>query len=319
VARSRCRFFNVKLLAGAARGPQFDALALEVRRLSPFAETGWHLDLGRDHAAIWLWDQGATRAAAAAVGVDIARMRVVPEPAMLPPGDDGVRLIETVDGVEGQHWLAGHLTASRWWSGLPSDRDWLMFQRGAALPPDRLGRETPPPFRLPWLVRPWTTTRRAGSLDLARIDLRLVAASVAAAAMIAYGYQGAEWWRVSRAAAGVADEVAQRSQAIEPLLEARSRALDNQSAIGLLHQFDRFPTQLSLMARVAEALPGTHTTLTAWVYDRGQLELGIAADQPIDVVKLVRALEGLDHFKSVAAERTGINNSLRLRVTLAPL
>jgi len=154
---------------------------------------------------------------------------------------------------------------------------------------------------------------------LARVDIRLVAAAVAAAAMILYGYQGAQWLRVAREVAGVSDEIARRSQAIEPLLEARTRALDSQSAIRLLHDLDRFPTQLALMARVAEVLPPERTRLTAWVYDRGQLELGIAADQPLDVVKLVRSLEGIDHFKSVAAERTGAGNSLRLRVTLDPL
>ncbi len=319
VARSLCRFFKVPLLPGASRGRQLDMLGLEVKRLSPFAETGWHLDLGADFAGIWLWDQGVTRAAATAVGLDIPRLRVVPEPAMLPPGDDEVRLIETLDGIEGQHWVAEHLVASRWWRDLPDDRAWLMFQRGASLAPDRLDRATPQPLRLPWLTRPWTTTRRPGSMDLARIDIRLVAASVAAAAMIVYGYQAAQWLRVSRDVAGLTDEIVRRSQAIEPLLEARTRALDNQSAIRVLHELDRFPSQLALMARVAEVLPRDRTRLTAWVYDRGQLELGIAADQPLDVVKLVRSLEGVDHFKSVAAERTGTNNSLRLRVTLDPL
>ena len=137
--------------------------------------------------------------------------------------------------------------------------------------------------------------------------------------MIGYGYQAAQWLRVDRDVVRLTDEIAQRSQAVEPLLEARTRALNNQSAIGVLHELDRFPSQLALMARVTEVLPSDRTRFTAWVYDRGQLELGIAADRPLDVVKLVRALEGLDHFKSVAAERTGTDNSLRLHVTLDPL
>ena len=73
------------------------------------------------------------------------------------------------------------------------------------------------------------------------------------------------------------------------------------------------------MARVTEVLPPGKTRFTAWIYDRGQLELGIASDRPLDVVKLVRSLEGIEHFKGVAAERTGADNSLRLHVTLDPL
>jgi hypothetical protein len=319
VARSLCRFYKVPLLPGAARGRQPGAHALEIKRLSPFEETGSHLHLGDDFAGVWLWDQRVTRAAASGVGCEITRLRFVPEPAMLPAGGDGVRLIETLDGVEGQYWASGCLVASRWWRDPPDDRAWVLFQRGASVAPDRLSATTPSPLRLPWLTRPWTRARRPVSFDLARADMRLVAASLAAAMIVAYAYQGAERFRVAASLTERTGEIDQRSMAIEPLLEAREQALDNQSAIRVLHELDRFPSQLSLMARVAEVLPRDQTRLTDWVYDRGQLELGIVADQPLDVVKLVRSLEGLDHFKSVAAERTGTNNSLRLRVMLDPL
>src|SRR5947207_6989296 len=117
-----------------------------------------------------------------------------------------------------------------------------MFQRGASLAPGRLAGAPPQPLRLPWLTRPWTTTRNAGAFDLAQLDLRLVAASIVASALVLYGYQGAQWLRVTHAVAGVSNDIASRSQAIEPLLEARTRALDNQSAIRTLHDLDRFPS-----------------------------------------------------------------------------
>lgn len=319
VARSLCRFFTVPLLREVSRSRQLDMLALEVKRLSPFEETGSHLHMGDDFAGIWLWDQAVTRAAATAIGAEMSGLRVVPETAMLPPGTDGARLIETLDGIEGQHWVAGCLAASRWWRVVPDDHAWVRFQRGASLAPERLGGAAPQPIQLPWLTRPWTRTRQPRSFDLAETDMRLVAASIAAALMIVYGYQGAEWLRVTGNVGELGDEIGRRSAAIEPLLDARTRALDNQSAIRVLSELDRFPRQLSLMARVTEVLPAGQTRLTDWVYDRDQLDLGIAGDQPLDVVKLVRSLERLDHFKSVAAERTGTNNSLRLHVTLDPL
>ncbi len=319
VGRSRCRFFKAPLVPAASHGRQLAALALEVQRLSPFAETGWHLHLGADFAAIWVWDQATTRAAASAAGIDVARLRVVPEPAMQPAAEDGLRLVETLDGVDGQYWDGGCLAASRWWPKAPDSRAWLMFQRGAALPPERLDPAPPPPQQLRWLARPWTTVRAAGSFALSRIDARLAAAALGAAVLFAYAYQGAQWLRVDRDVAVLRQEIARRSQRIEPLLEARARALDNKSAIQLLHDLAPFPSQLALMARITATLPADGTRLTAWVYDRGQLELGIASARPVDAVKLVRALEGLDHFKSVAAERTGTGNSLRLHVALDPL
>lgn len=319
VARGRCRFFKVSLLPAASHARQLAALGLEAQRLSPFAETGWHLHLGGDFAAIWVWDQAATRAVAAAAGIDIARSRVVPEPAMQPPGDDGLRLVQTLDGVEAQYWSGGALAASRWWPKAPDGRAWLTFQRGAALAPDEIDPVPPQPQHLGWLTRPWTTARAAGSFGLTRIDTRIAAAALGAVILLAYAYQGAQWLRVERDVALLRQEIARRSQQIEPLLEARSRALDNQSAIRLLRDLAPFPSQLALMARITATLPADGARLTAWVYDRGQLELGIASPRPLDVVKLVRALEGLDHFKSVAAERTGTGNSLRLHVALDPL
>lgn len=319
VARSLCRMFRVPLLPAASRARQLDALALEVKRLSAFENPGSHFHITADFAIVWLWDQDLTRRAAAAIGADIAGLRIVPEPAMQPPDTDGVRLVEMLDGVEAQYWAEGALAASRWWPEPPGPHAWLMFQRGAGLPPDRLMTTVPPAVRLPWLQRPWTTTRRPGAFDLGRADARVVVGSLTAAMLLAYGYQGAQLLRVDHDVAALADEIATRSQAIEPLLQARGQALEDQSAIRVLHDLDRYPSQLALMARVAEVLPPDGGKLTAWIYDRGQLELGITASRPVDVVKLVRSLEGLDHFKSVAAERTGTDNSLRLHVTLDPL
>src|SRR5260221_161828 len=91
---------------------------------------------------------------------------------------------ETTAGVEEP---PPHVVGSGWGRALRTAGPWMMFRRGASLMPERLDRAPPHPLRLPGLTRPWTTTRRPGSLDLARIDVRLVAAAVAAAAMIVYG------------------------------------------------------------------------------------------------------------------------------------
>ena len=319
VSRALCRFFKVGLLADAPRARQLDALSLEIKRLSPFEETGSHFHLGASFASVWLWDQRATRAAGQAVGIDIERLRILPEPALLAQAEDEVRLIETLDGVEAQCWVDGCLAASRWWPVLPDARAWVLFQRGASVSPERLATTVPSALRPGWLHRPWTKTRSSRSFHPTQVDLRLVAAGLAAFFLIAYAYEGAKWWRSTSDLGGLAGEIATRSNAIEPVLDARTQALGNLAAIRVLRGLDRFPGQLALMARVAEVLPQNQARLTAWTYDRGQLDLDISSSQPLDVVKLVRTLESIDHFKSVAAERTGSGNTLRLHVTVEPL
>jgi hypothetical protein len=313
VSRGLCRFFRVPLLAGADRARQLDAIALEVKRLSPFEQTGWHLHLGFGVAGVWLWDQQATQAVGTAIGVEVTRMRVLPEPALRPAESEAVRLVESLEGVEGQYWHDGGLSASRWWSRIPEEHAWVLFQRGASVPSDRISADVPIPLRLGWLDRPWTKTRNSRPFDLSRLDMRLVAAVVAMAVLGAYGYQGARYLHVTENARALAREVQERSATIEPILSARTRALDNLTAIRALHELDPFPSQLALMARAAEILPRDKSRFDDWLYDHGQLELSIAADQPLDVVRLVRSLEDSGYFRGVAADRAGNNNTVRLR------
>jgi hypothetical protein len=317
VSRGLCRFFKVPLLPEAAAARQVDALDLQIQRLSPFTETGSHCHFGPEFISLWLWDQRTVHTAAEAIGIDVGRVRVLPEPALRPPAADGVRLVETIDGVEAQSWSDGGIVASRWWPAVPDARAWMLFQRGASLPPERLTGSPPAPLSLPWLSRPWTQSRKAGAFDLGRLDLRLVAAGTGALLLAAYCYLGAEWLHLERDLGRVQQQIAMRSRAIEPVLRARTAALENRAAIGRLRGFDRFPEQLALMAGVARILPRNDTHFTDWDYAQGRLDVTVAASRRLDALYFVRALESAG-FKGVGAERAGSDDSLRLRLTIDP-
>ena len=318
VSRSQCRFFKVPVSPEAPVSNQLDALALQISRLSPFAETGSHYHFGSDFVALWLWDQAAVRNAGEAIGTDVLRLRVVPESALLPSAEEGVRLVRALEGFEGQSWSKDGLVASRWWPALPDARAWTLFQRGASVLPDRISSENPAATRLDWLDRPWTQARRTGSFTLGQVDMLLAATGVGAMMLILFGYLGAEWLRVSGDLAATETAIAARASGTEPGMRARAEALENQAADRALIELDRFPTQLALMARVSEILPKNETHLTEWSYENGRLEMTVAADHPLDAVYFVSGLEKIDRFKGVAAERAGSDNSLHIRLTIDP-
>lgn len=318
VSRGLCRFFKVPLLAGTAGAQQADAVTLQIKRLSPFEETGSHCHFGTDFVTLWLWDQRAVRSAAETVGVDLRRLPVLPEPALRPTAADGVRLVATVDGVEAQSWHNANLAASRWWPSPPDESAWMLFQRGAAVRPERMQAMVPSPVPLEWLHRPWTKSRVPGSFDLGRIDLRLAAAGIGAAVFIAYGYLGGEWLRLGHDAGRVETEIAARSRAVDPTLRARTEALEDEATIKRLRALDPFPQQLALMALVSGILPKNETHLTDWVYDKGQLEMTVAANHPLDALYFVRSLQRIDGFKDVVAESAGGDNSLVIRLAIEP-
>lgn len=317
VSRGLCRFFKVPLLPEAAASRQLDALKLQIERLSPFDEPGSCHHFGAGFVSLWLWDQEAVRLAAEAIGVDMARLRVLPETALLPPAAGGVRLVETLEGFEAQNWVEGSLAASRWWPSLPDARAWTLFQRGASVAPEHISPMPPRPVRLDWLDRPWPQSRGGGSFDIGRLDLRLAAGVVVAMLLIGYGYLGAEYLRLAHELSLVEAATAAQTHATQPELRARAQALENQAAIHTLHDLDRYPGQLALMARVTEILPKNETHLADWTWEHGQLQLTVAADHQLDALYFVRSLQKIDGFGNVAAERAG-ENSLRIRLTVAP-
>ncbi len=318
VARELCRFFQIPLMAEATVRQQLDALALQIERQSPFGETGHHFHLGTNFISLWLWDESVARAAAEATGVDLDGMRVVPETALLPRGGTGARLVATVNGVEGQSWSHGDLAASRWWPTVPDERSWVLFQRGAALPPDQITATIPTPLRLGWLDRPWTRMPSHGARALAETDMRLVAAVAAVLIVMVYGYLGAAWLRLTLDTRSARAESAEVLRRVAPIIEARSTALANEAAIDKLQKLDTMPGQLALMARIAKVLPRNEAFFTDWTFDRGQLQVTIAARRSLDAVYYVKSLEGVRGFTNVSAERSIGENTLRLHLTVEP-
>jgi hypothetical protein len=335
ISRALCRFHKLAALPDASAARQLEALQLQIERLSPFAETGSHCHAAPAQTAaaaaaaaaapgeaicLWLWDAGLVREAAVATGVDLRRMTVVPETAMHPPDSDGVRLVECLDGVEGQCWENGVLSASRWWPATPDPRNWVMLQRGGSIPPERMLTEPPPAAALPWLDRPWTRQLSPGLGGIANFDLRTIGAAAAVVLLVGYGYYGAEWLRLGFDTAAVERGIARASIAVAPMTEARAAALASEAMIERLHALDRYPSQLAVMAQVADILPKNETHLTEWSYDRGQLEFTVAAAHPLDATFFVRALDRVLRFKAVSAERAGggSDNSLRIRLTIEP-
>ncbi|HUZ74926.1 MAG TPA: hypothetical protein VMU87_18220 [Stellaceae bacterium] len=318
VARELCRFFPVPLLAEATARQQLDALALQIERQSPFRETGHHFHLGTNVISLWLWDQSAAHAAAEAIGVELDGMRMVPETALIPRGGTGARLVETLSGVEGQSWNNGDLAASRWWPTVPDDRSWVMFQRGASLPPDQITATAPMPLHLDWLDRPWTRMPSLGARGLAGIDMRLAAAIVGVLIVAVYGYLGAEWLRLTLDTHKARTESAELLRRVAPIIDARSTALTNEATIEKLRKLDPLPGQLSVMARVAEVLPHNDAYFADWTFDRGQLQVTIASRRRLDAVYFVKSLEAVRGFKNVSAERAYSDNSLRIHLTVEP-
>ncbi|WP_374473103.1 hypothetical protein [Arenimonas sp.] len=124
------------------------AAKLAVRRHEPAPGALQHVAWTGATAHAWIWPQPDPVMAEGEPGW-------IPESLLrAPPAGDGPRLLQAIEGVEGQVWRDGQLQASQWWPAVPDADAWRRFLRACGIGPDAAGA-VPAPETLPWETTPW--------------------------------------------------------------------------------------------------------------------------------------------------------------------
>jgi len=116
VPRARCAFRRVPLKAPGRQG--LAAARFKAVKESANGEEGIYLDKDKTGESVGIWNFAALSETARYMPETIARE---------PMEADGARLVNCLDGTEGQVWENGVLIASRWWPQMPAARDWQIF------------------------------------------------------------------------------------------------------------------------------------------------------------------------------------------------
>lgn len=292
-----------------------NALQLKIRQWSPFEETGQYMAWQDDTVQVWIWDAAGQKRAAEEMAVKKARP--IPETLLHPPASsDGMRLLSCLDGVEGQFWRDGRLRAARWWPAFPSAAEWTLFQRACQLPATPLPAA---PQALSWLEKPWLKAQR--NLNLYRLDAKhkqlgwqLALCLLCAAA----GWQLAALWQWRSANAALREEIAALTAQVEPLLTAREKALDHQSAIERLLALAPYPKQLPMMAAIAEKFPDASSArLLEWRYGIDTLDFTLQGDN-LDPRVYVANFQTMPYFHDVTTQAGRQADQLQISLRLLP-
>lgn len=294
-------------------------LRLAVAQWSPFAQTGMVSALSGDQLLVWVWDAAVVEAAQREAGFDPGRLRVIPESLLHPCLDEGLQCVACMDGFEGQYWTGRSLSASRWWSALPSEPEWLQFQRDAGIVPEEQMAALPQVGDTAWLARPWIAVRSTawGGARLPLAEQLTLAAALMALIGASY-WVGAQWFRYNDAVESLERRQGANLAKAAPLLQARGAALEALAAAQTLHDLDPYPSQLTLMAKIAELTGLDHAVLQEWIYERGDLKFTVASEASLLSAPYVRALQREPAFGGVEA-LPGLNpKTLSFRLTLSP-
>lgn len=289
---------------------------MAVKRWSPFADPGFHVEWAGARAMVWAWSNGRMLAFDEDEPVAPPR-RMVPESLLRgQPRAEGAEVVGLDEGVEGRIWHDHALLASQWWPQVPESAQWNLFLRGAGLPPVEA---------VPAVVggdlneRAWSRPASRAWGDVAsRHRTTLVAAGLGlAAAAVMVPLAGS--LRLLVETAQVERAIASQDDSLQQILAARESAERDASEIEALLDLRPPAGQLQLLATVIGVMPAGNWQLLEWrMPDAKTLEVDLRMPRP-DPRALVGAWEASGQFRDVSAELGRAPDEISIRAAIVRL
>lgn len=276
------------------------ALRLELAQWTPFTDSDYYVGWHGQQALVWGWDADKVKQAIVAQGLKPQRVRILPESVLQTPLQDGLCLARCHEGYEGQLWREGQLERSRWWPQLPTQDEWLMFQRDAGILPGEQLAQTPAPRGNPLNLQPWVNQTGSSGDKAIQLERLIIALGILLLLLPTFWY-GFGLFKAQRSSAQLHDQQAQLQREAEPIIQARSQSLDYLARIDTLRALAPYPGQLALMAKIAEALPRDSSYIKDWDFQSGQLKITITSVSDISTTMLIGVLQQAGPFRDVKA------------------
>lgn len=224
-----------------------------------------------------------------------------------PPGKDGLRVVQALEGVEAQFWRGGALAATRWWPQLPDAveaQTWL-HSLGVEV---AAATSLPRPTAAAWQRRPWADLQGLDSLSSTTSGLERVAVGAALVGFTAL--TGAQAHQVLAAyKAHQAAELNHQRQvlAAAPVLAARDRARAlaleaeglSQQMIGVL--------PLDLLQHLSEVMQARGMTLKELELSGRQVRLSVELAPELQRSAVVKDLQAGAWLSKVTEARDNSN------------
>lgn len=285
-----------------------------VRKWSPHTRPAFVADWQGARASVFVWDEAAIEAEAAKQGLAPSALTVLPETVLREKGENGVRLVEALDGFEAQLWSNGFLSASRWWPESPGEAQWQTFLRAAGL---ESAGAIPAAVNAAWLERPWTRQGAFWTVLRAAATPQRLAAALALVLLAPSAFFLAKLATVNAARGDIEAQIARESRGAEAILEARRVATVNRGAVEQLVKLQTYPPPLAQMAQASGIIAATNLKTESWEYENGSLSILLRGQG--DAAALVRQFEDSPMFAGVTSATAGGENVLQLRMNVEPL
>lgn len=276
------------------------ALLLELSQWTPFSSSDYYVGWNGQRALVWCWDSDKAKQAIISLGLKPQRVRILPETVLQTPVENSLILSHCNEGYEGQLWRESQLERSRWWPKLPTQEEWLMFQRDAGIPPDEQQNQPPAPRISLLNTQPWVNEASFADTQKMRLERLIIALGMLflLAPTLWYGFS---LYKLQRSTAQLQEQQAQLQNQVKPVLTARVQALDYLASINTLRALAPYSEQLTLMGTIAQVLPQDNSYIKDWSFQNGQLKITISSKSDISTTTLIGLLQQSGHFGNVKA------------------
>lgn len=175
-----------------------------------------------------------------------------------------------------------------------------MLQRDAGIQPDRQQTRVPPAQAgqlnpQPWIIESATSSNRAIQVEHLSIALGVL---LLATATFWFGFG---LLKAQHSLGQLQEQQAQLRQEAEPITRARSQSLDALDRINALSALGAYPSQLKLMAKLADALPNDRSYVSEWSFQQGKLKIAISSPGDLSATFLIGAIQQAGPFQDVQA------------------
>ncbi len=291
------------------------ALAQKIALWSPFEKTDYHSHWDDSAAMVWYWDarQASNLPDEKPEETDIqaehSALTKLPEAIFLPNRTEGVYIQQCQHGFDLQYWNSERLVDSRWFAEQPTDTSVKAFcvQHKVA--------EQATTSPLTWQQAPWRQVLSPQQWLQVYEKNIVVAALIALSAV--FLWQETRYWKAHWLTGYAAEQYAQSSIDLDPLLQDRSEVQRYYQINEAILKVVGEPSQVRLMTDLSQAIPNDEALFKQWLFQRGQLEVTVE-DASADPIEYVRRVQALPLFSDVHTEQARKENALKLVMKLNP-
>ncbi len=291
LSRAVCSFRRITLPNGSRDAVK--AALLQAERQAPAEINVSQIEQdpsNKKAAGLWTWAALESDAGPASGPAPVSSPRAIPETLARQPMAHGQRLVQCLEGVEGQVWMDNALMASRWWPAAPQQRQWVAFLRAARLDTSEGGVDIPPVVEVPWRTNlpVWEAAGDAARTLVTPGRLLIIGGTILAAMLV---HNGAQYFRYTQTRNSLDQQIEDRKIVVNDVLAERNKAIQNLQTIDRLARMGQGSALLRGVAGILEKVQGEGMRMSRFTLSDGQLDVRLSGKAQTRGAALVSLLE----------------------------